>query len=671
LVIAFVNAGGSLRRETWLNTGAGWLRDSRWDLPTHLWTYENDKHRQTAQLADVNGDGLPDLVQAFENSSGVNRQVTWLNSGHGFPDTPESSAEWSAPREVWSYYQNAPRTKATFVDVDGDGAADFVRAYRASATSLETHLGGGRAEPLRAITDGLGGRVEIEYASLSDPDVHVAAARAAYPEASMRQARTVVHRVGVGASAAELRWTAHRYGDLRAHRLLGIELGFAWHEALDEASGLATTRIQRQDWPLHGLVAREETTATSVQGSMAVQRTSHTLQAIESPGVCGRARRAQAALRADGGWSPICGRRAVRCVQGTSREAVDFGDGFAHDADPTATMPRAGGSALAGASTSPQRAGSRTSGAASRRAGRARPARAPHDPGDRPALRVDTDWSATHSATDRRTVRGRLRDARSASFDGRGRFTGSGWPAGRASVTQSSALRLPIAQLGPDPTVPETRFAYDALGRLVATTRADGVTTSIDRTACAAACPAGAALAVRSSAPGAPTVTLYLDALDRERRRETDGFDGRAVRAPTRRARLVVAGHNLLRGQGAHRGASGDAWASRLVVAPGGAETRWGTRRASPRDASSHTAIRAWHAREVVETVDANGWRLCLGCLWKPGAVLGPATKRASATTRPAGASRASIPTSALRASPTTASGSSSRSSMRAARTRS
>ncbi|MGH7291373.1 MAG: FG-GAP repeat domain-containing protein, partial [Myxococcota bacterium] len=89
-VVAFKgNTGGAIQL-TWLNTGAGWLRDAAWDLPTFMWNYENAKNRQTAQLADVNGDGFPDLVRAHVSSDGVDRRDTWLNTGRGFP------SEWQS-----------------------------------------------------------------------------------------------------------------------------------------------------------------------------------------------------------------------------------------------------------------------------------------------------------------------------------------------------------------------------------------------------------------------------------------------------------------------------------------------------------------------------------------------------------------------------------------------
>jgi RHS repeat-associated protein len=628
-VVAYTNSAGSLRAETWLNTGAGWLRDADWDLPTHLWSYEDDKHRQTAQLLDVNGDGLLDVVQAHVTASGAERLQTWLNTGHGFPGVSAPSEAWAPPREVWSYNGNGPRTKGTFSDVNGDGGVDFVRAYRAASLNVETHLGRGHADRIRAVDDGLGGRVELEYAPLSDPAVHVAGERAQYPQASVRDARSVVRRAGAGARASELRWTSHRYGELRADRRLGIELGFAWHEARDEGTGVASVTHHAQTWPLQGFVVREEKLASVAGGTRLLERKTHDLRAVSGAATGSFAVRAVSSREErwelDGGSvADVRTTREFDAYGNVTRERVELGDGFERTTervvrnDPSrwllGLVERSDVTARGPGESPRTRSFAQrfdpTTGLVIQRT---------NEP-DRASLRVATTLARDRYGNEiARTVRGPDFEARATSmlYDWRGRFAELEIDAlGHASVTARDArFGLPIAQLGPDPTVPQTRFAYDGLGRLVSTTRVDGVTTTVSRSACDADCPDGAAVAVRSSTPGAPAVTLYLDALGRELRRETDGFDGRVVRvdlALDLRGLVTAQTRPYFAGDGPYTTSYERDVLGRptRVVAPDGAETRWsyGAREVRTTDALGRTTLTRRDARgNVSEVVDALG----------------------------------------------------------------
>jgi RHS repeat-associated protein len=628
-VVSWTNTAGDLQAETWLNTGAGWRRDPDWDLPEHLFSYENLRHRQTAQLVDVNADGLLDLVQAHEAANGANRLETWLATPRGFPNVSDSSVEWAPPAEVWTYVNSPPRTRATLADVDGDGGIDFVRAFRGTSTLFETHLGGGRADRVRAVEDGLGGRVELEYGTLSDPSVHVAGVRAVHPEVSVRDARAVVRRSAIGASAAELRWTAHRYGDLRAHRLLGNELGFAWHEALDEDSGVATVTHHLQTWPLQGFVAREETIAEVDGESVILRRATHDLRALPgaAPGsfaiVAAESRDQRFEL--DGGAvSDVRTTRAFDAFGNVTREHVELGDGVTRTTEVlhrNDTVRWLLGLAertdviLSG----PGEPDRRRSVAQVFDPETGLVARRIVEP-DRPALRVETELGRDAFGNEiGRTVRGAGFPTRASAtvYDHQGRFAQLDINAlGHASVNAIDArFGLPVAQLGPDPTIPETRFVYDGLGRLVSSTRADGVVTTITRRACAADCAAGAAVAVRSETAGAPSVTLQLDALGRERRRETDGFDGRAARVDLELdTRGLVVSHTrpYFAGEGTYATSYERDPLGRPIrmIAPDGAETRWAYagREVRMTDALGRTTITRRDARgNVAEQIDALG----------------------------------------------------------------
>jgi hypothetical protein len=79
----------------------------------HMFYGDNYNYlEEVAHLADVNGDGLPDIIQAGSQGSGV-----WLNNGSGWT----KSALYSIP------FGGLDSSKgARVVDVNGDGLADVV-----------------------------------------------------------------------------------------------------------------------------------------------------------------------------------------------------------------------------------------------------------------------------------------------------------------------------------------------------------------------------------------------------------------------------------------------------------------------------------------------------------------------------------------------------------------
>ena len=75
------------------------------------------------EFVDVNGDGLVDWVRAYRNASGVYKQATWLNTGSDFV----VDAGYQLPDII---YDAATRYKrGAFVDVNGDGLVDWVRSF--------------------------------------------------------------------------------------------------------------------------------------------------------------------------------------------------------------------------------------------------------------------------------------------------------------------------------------------------------------------------------------------------------------------------------------------------------------------------------------------------------------------------------------------------------------
>ena len=132
----------------------------------------------------------------------------------------------------------------------------------------------------------------------------------------------------------------------------------------------------------------------------------------------------------------------------------------------------------------------------------------------------------------------------SSTYDAKGEFVSTNTNAlGQGESWQyDPRFGTPTSHTGPNGLT--TTWSYDAFGRKILELRADGTQTKWAYPFCngvnggATACPSGASyltqitsLAADGTTPNAPTVLIYFDYLDREIARDTQGFDGSAVRA--------------------------------------------------------------------------------------------------------------------------------------------
>lgn len=100
----------------------GWnLQNTFWSLPAAPAGVEWDYTSMPPQFADLNGDGLPDLVMTGRTNIGL-KDFEYINNGHGW-NPPDSS--WNippAPEGNWNLDSKRPQ----FVDLNGDGLTDLV-----------------------------------------------------------------------------------------------------------------------------------------------------------------------------------------------------------------------------------------------------------------------------------------------------------------------------------------------------------------------------------------------------------------------------------------------------------------------------------------------------------------------------------------------------------------
>ncbi|WP_162198688.1 DUF2341 domain-containing protein [Methanosarcina sp. 1.H.A.2.2] len=102
-------------RSAWLNTGSGWEQDNSWGSPVSLASFNTG-----VVLVDVNGDGLADILKSIYDNVGYTYDA-WINTGSGW----ERDNSWNPPTLIASYNKDQG---VRFADLNGDGLTDIIKA---------------------------------------------------------------------------------------------------------------------------------------------------------------------------------------------------------------------------------------------------------------------------------------------------------------------------------------------------------------------------------------------------------------------------------------------------------------------------------------------------------------------------------------------------------------
>jgi RHS repeat-associated protein len=118
----------------WQQGGSGY--EDAIDVPASFTVRSNGISRDDGvRVADLNGDGLPDLIQGIKDRDGSKRRDAWINTGHGW-----ERASRYAPPEV-----------AVFTGANGLSVS--VRTYDAGVRLVDLN-GDGRPDLMQGFTDG-------------------------------------------------------------------------------------------------------------------------------------------------------------------------------------------------------------------------------------------------------------------------------------------------------------------------------------------------------------------------------------------------------------------------------------------------------------------------------------------------------------------------------------
>jgi hypothetical protein len=160
----FADNSGTVIEGVWINSGTGWVKNSSWQIPEEVLTamgYTQSDFDTGSRLADVSGDGLPDLILSRASKSGrdtISELGVWLNTGSTWQATTNftipmvkgckySDGEYETVPLLFRNYFTLRSTGNYIADVNGDGLGDFV-AVSSSCHNINLIQGG--------LTDGPG-----------------------------------------------------------------------------------------------------------------------------------------------------------------------------------------------------------------------------------------------------------------------------------------------------------------------------------------------------------------------------------------------------------------------------------------------------------------------------------------------------------------------------------
>jgi YD repeat-containing protein len=262
LVQSHVSQARGTEAAAWLNTGAGWLTDSSFIPPAILSRTLADGRRQAlGALIDLNGDGKPDFTTSYRGTNGSVVKNAWVRQGSGW--TADNSL--TLPTPLFEHLAaDDSIAAATLFDVNGDNAADLVptRSASSSTTYLNSVGASGRAENrvIQRIVNGLGFEQRIEYQHSDDSDVYTPAPqRGTPPVVAVEGPMRLVGAVETSNGLGGFNRSEYRYGELRVDVVEGRHLGFGWMAVRDTLTDSEVISEFSQAWPHVGTLVHRIT----------------------------------------------------------------------------------------------------------------------------------------------------------------------------------------------------------------------------------------------------------------------------------------------------------------------------------------------------------------------------------------------------------------------------
>ncbi len=206
-------------------------------------------HQDQAPVAtgDWNGDGYSDIARL--SNTGFEIYTLKGGSGVGRISSPIIAGQ--------SFSTNALTHPIIVGDWNGDGVSDIGRISNGALVAyIHKPMKGSK---LVGIKDGYGATLSINYAPLTDGNIHARGTNAAYPKVDFSPAADVVAEVIRKNPLGSLSTTSYRYQGLRVDSLQRSIVGYRSVTSLEQTTGLSTTVTFSQDSETGGMPILTET----------------------------------------------------------------------------------------------------------------------------------------------------------------------------------------------------------------------------------------------------------------------------------------------------------------------------------------------------------------------------------------------------------------------------
>lgn len=267
-------------RQALINTGAGWYNNPNL-APIYITDAGDHGKDLGVRFADLNGDGLPDMIQGTFDGRGKNSFYTlktWINRGTWW----QENAAYAPPTYFTDAGANGKDLGTRIVDLNGDGLPDIIRT--SMINNVATHqawLNNAKKLPdyLLGIQDGLGARIDINYDPLTNKAIYTKE-DGAFPDLPFQAPMYVVTKTICDTFATDtkaknkndLHTTYYTYSGARNNvQGLGF-LGFKSITARDDATGITKKTYYSLDTSLHS-VGKEYGSETRLSNGVLISDT--------------------------------------------------------------------------------------------------------------------------------------------------------------------------------------------------------------------------------------------------------------------------------------------------------------------------------------------------------------------------------------------------------------
>ena len=479
---------------------------------------------------DFNGDGLADIASYVAGAGGTEIRVHY-STGSGFTATVYGGFE----------IYTASSARNWLGDFDGDGLTDIASYVAGSGgTGVRTQESRNPRQLIDSITTGHGMETLLDFLPLTATGLYTKDEAAEYPEQDFQGPMYVVSAYSTNDGIGNTSSFTYNYGGARVNLHGRGFRGFDRTTVTEELTGLETTIFYERDYRcISSKILRTEqrqpdgTLISEVDNTIEIQDHGFGVHfSYVGESVAKR-------YELDGGLvSTVTTQTDYDDYGNVTTLSVDYGEGFTEAI--VNTYDDDLDTWFLGRLTRTE-----VTKAAPGQPDKTRTSAFTYDPDsgmltseiiepDDPLLRLEKVYvhdpfgNVSTSTTSGPGITAR---SHTTSYETLGRFVEQSTNSLAHSETKTYVLGNLASLTGPNGLT--TEWVYDGFGRQISELRANGTETVTTYERCDASCPERGVHFARSETTGAPTTVTYFDLLDREIRKETQGFDGSPIYADT------------------------------------------------------------------------------------------------------------------------------------------